>query len=149
MNLSRSFTLAEMVASDTALRLGIANEPGADDVDNLRRLCATVLEPLRAAIGRPVRVTSGYRCPLLNAQIGGARDSAHMTGRAADIVVENMPPIEVAHSIMQLGLPFDQLIMEFGAWVHVGIAAPTAMPRFQLLTATRQAGRVVYLQGVR
>lgn len=114
--LTRHFSLAEMISSDTATRQGINNAPGDLETDNLRRLCMLVLEPLRAAIGRPIVVTSGYRSPALNVVIGGSASSDHCFGRAADIKVPEMPALEVCEAIRILDLPYKQVIHEFGAW---------------------------------
>lgn len=148
MMLSEHFSLEELIRSDEALRLDVRNVPDDIEVDNLRRLCREILEPLRAAIGLPIRVTSGYRCQLLNTVVGGSQTSAHCDGRAADIKVEGMTPRQVCERIVALGLPFDQVIHEFGAWCHVGIAYAGAAPRGQTLTAVKAAGRTQYLQGI-
>jgi hypothetical protein len=120
---SRHFTLAEMTRSPTAERLGIDNHPGAAGIDNLRALCAGVLDPLREAVGRPIKINSGYRGPALNARIGGASSSQHLTGQAADIQSPGMPVVELFKTVIRCGLPYDQLIYEArgaGArWVHV------------------------------
>ena len=148
MMLSSHFSLAEMIASDTALRHGINNAPGPHEIDNLKRLCALVLEPLRAAIGQPIRITSGYRSSLLNTLVGGSRTSDHCAGRAADIQVPGTSPLSLARAIESLDLPVQQVIHEFGAWCHVGIAYAGAAPRGQTLTAVKAAGRTQYLQGI-
>jgi len=120
MNLSRHFTLEEMVRSQAATRRGIDNKPGEVHIRNLIQLCEHVLEPLRMRLGRPVYVNSGYRCEELNTLIGGSRTSQHMKGEAADIEVSGMTPDEVFHYILeQSGIGWDQLIGEFGEWVHI------------------------------
>lgn len=149
MILSQHFSLAEFEFSQTATRNGIDNKATADAVRNLRRLAVSLLEPLRAAIGRPVRITSGYRSPPLNRLIGGAANSAHMRGLAADIVVPGMSSRDVCRAVALLDLPFDQLIDEFGSWCHVAIAEDSAQPRREQLTATRGADGVVrYARGI-
>lgn len=121
--LSRFFTLAEMTRSQTAERLGIDNRPGAAEIDNLRALCAAVLDPLREAVGRPITINSGYRGPALNARIGGAAGSQHLTGQAADIQSTGMSVLELFQTVIRCGLPYDQLIYEArdasSKWVHV------------------------------
>jgi zinc D-Ala-D-Ala carboxypeptidase len=149
MILSPHFSLAEFEFSQTATRHGINNRATGDAIRNLRRLCVTVLEPLRAAIGRPIRVTSGYRSPELNRRVGGAENSAHMRGLAADIVVSGMSSRELCRSIVLLNLPFDQLIDEFSAWSHVAIAQEHQQPRREQLTAVRAAdGSPAYRRGI-
>lgn len=148
MMLSEHFSLAEMIASDTALRQGISNAPGPHEIDNLKRLCAQVLEPLRAAIGQPIRVTSGYRAPLLNLLVGGSRTSDHCAGRAADIQVPGTSPLTLAKAIQSLDLPVQQCIHEFGAWVHVSIPPAGDVPRREYLTALKLGKKTHYEWGL-
>lgn len=137
--LSENFTLRELVASDTARSQGIENRPEEQAVIYLARL-AMVLEMIRAELGgRPVVVTSGYRSPVLNRAVGGSRTSAHLDGRAVDLVVPLFgPPAEVAARVAGMGfVVFDQLILErFGRreWVHLGMARIGEVPRRQVLT---------------
>jgi zinc D-Ala-D-Ala carboxypeptidase len=127
MKLSPNFTLEEMLESQTARRKGIAEQftPPPEVIANLRALCKNILQPLRDAIGGPIKISSGYRTPRLNRAIGGARNSQHMVGEAADIQgLGGMTNKQLFNKIKQLGLPFDQMIWEFGndqnpAWVHV------------------------------
>jgi hypothetical protein len=128
--------------------MGRTVEPTESDIRNLTRLCVTVLEPLRSDVDRPIRITSGLRPQWLNQAIGGSTSSAHMDGRAADIQVSGMTPLEVCQRVVDLGLPFDQVIAEFGSWCHVGIAAADAQPRSMLLTARVIAGKTVYAKGL-
>lgn len=143
MNLSAHFTLDELTASDTAARRGIDNTPTPQIVDNLRRVAAT-LEAIRALQDRPIVVTSGYRCPELNRAVGGASNSAHMQGLAADINMPPLTPFEFGQLIIGAGIEFDQLIHEFGRWVHVGLAPSGVVPRRQVLTIRTGTG---YLPG--
>lgn len=143
--LSKNFTLRELTKSDTADRLGIANQPTPEHLENLKRLCEFVLQPTRDAIG-PIKVTSGYRGPELNTKIGGSKTSDHMTGCAADI--ETFP--DTRDKMLELGkfiqntLEFKQLIWEFdGSWIHVSYV-PGAN-RKQVIEAYRaESGRTGY-----
>lgn len=148
MNLTEHFTLEELIRSDEALRLGIRNVPDEQQQDNLRRLCEEILEPLRALLGRPITVTSGLRVPVLNTIIGGSQTSDHCHGRAADIKVEGMSARAVCETINAAGLPYKQLIHEFGAWCHVSIPPYAEPPKREALTAIKVAGRTQYLVGV-
>ncbi|WP_420465630.1 D-Ala-D-Ala carboxypeptidase family metallohydrolase [Panacagrimonas sp.] len=141
MRLSPHFHLDEMTASETAARHGIANEPNETEIRNLACLCEEVLEPLRASIGRPIIVTSGFRCVELNRRLGSKDTSDHVAGRAADIKVHGLRPIEVCQRIADLELPYRQLIHEFGAWTHVSIPADNEVPRRQHLTIDRLGTR--------
>lgn len=124
----RYFTIGEFTRSETADKYGINNRlPSIRESDNIRRLVLNVLDPLREAYGKPIHVTSGYRCPRLNALVGGSKTSDHMTGCAADIQGTPRTPAEsrrLFQLIQELKLPFDQLIdeMEF-VWVHVSLRA--------------------------
>lgn len=88
MNLSEHFTLEEMTFSQTAVRNGISNQPGAAEIENLKALCANVLEPLRALAGRPLHINSGYRSAELNRRIGGAATSQHCFDTETQILTE-------------------------------------------------------------
>ena len=126
MKLTRNFSLEEMLRSDTAKRCGITNKPKAEEetevVENLKALCVEVLQPLRDFLGKPVVVSSGYRCRELNEKVGGVSNSQHLTGEAADIRVKDRHElIEIMRFIMD-DTVFDQLIREksaTGEWVHV------------------------------
>ncbi|MCI6337035.1 MAG: D-Ala-D-Ala carboxypeptidase family metallohydrolase, partial [Prevotella sp.] len=86
MRLTPHFRLSEFTRSETASRLGIDNNVNDPKVvDNLRRLCEKVLEPLRNHTNTPIVINSGYRCPRLNAAVGGSPTSNHLKGCAADL----------------------------------------------------------------
>ncbi len=145
MNLSKHFTLEEFIQSDTALRKGIRNQPTEEEVENLKCV-ASVLEQIREAVGMPIRVSSGYRGPMLNKAIGGSMNSAHVHGLAADISVDGMDSRELAKLVSELNLPMlDQLIYE-GTWVHVGLSLDA--PRHQVLTAKFSCGKAFYTVGI-
>ena len=123
MKLTKNFSLEEMYRSDTARRCGIDNKPQTEEVvENLRALCLEVLQPLREHLGKPVVVSSGYRCKDLNKKVGGVENSQHLKGEAADIKVRDREElIDVMRYIMD-ETDFDQLIREKSGsteWVHV------------------------------
>lgn len=150
MNLSPHFTLRELSHSQAAERRGIDNSPPPAVVEALRALCLSVLEPLRAAVG-PLHVSSGYRAPALNQVVGGSRSSQHCLGQAADCECFALSTRALAEKVIELGLPFDQLILEFASdsgagWVHVSHRPDN---RGQVLRAIRDAaGKTVYLSGL-
>ena len=122
------FTIDELTKSCTAERLGIDNTPDACIRLNLERLVKNVLDPLRMKYGQPIIVCSGYRCPELNKAVGGAGNSQHMKGQAADIYCANRSPVInrlLACVLISDNIPFDQLILEkvdelgFPQWLHV------------------------------
>ena len=123
----RYFTIEELSKSATAARLGLKNKPDAAARKALTALTEQVLDPLRKAWGRPIVVNSGYRCPALNTAVGGAVNSQHVYGEAADIEDYSRSRAmnaKLFQKIRELGLPFDQLIYESPNsagpdWVHV------------------------------
>jgi zinc D-Ala-D-Ala carboxypeptidase len=129
------FAWAEMLRTDhrdPAILREQANPPQAIQA-NVASFCQDLLEPVRELTGR-LRINSGYRCPALNAAIGGARTSAHMAGRAADVVPLELGLVEAYERIAGAGLPaLDQIILEYGAWVHLGASFSERAPRHQLL----------------
>lgn len=144
MNLSEHFTLAEMTRSDWAIRHDVDNTAPVEVQLNLRRLCDTALEPMRALLGRPIIVSSGYRSMRVNIGVGGAAGSAHLDGRAADINAVGMSSTDLANWIRKHDFPIDKCIDEFGRWVHVQIAAGSSKPRGQYLVARKVNGKTVY-----
>ena len=130
MMLSDHFDLTEFTVSETAARQGIANDPPPYVVQNLKRL-AIFLEDVRALLGVPLRITSGYRSPELNAAIGGSATSAHCHGLAADFIAPPLTVIAACQRIATSMIDFDQLIYEH-TWIHFGLSADKA--RRQVLT---------------
>lgn len=120
------FTIKELTKSDTAKKHGISNTPNSQSKQNLENLVNFVLDPLREAYGKPIIVTSGYRCNKLNQLIGGSKTSQHCTGQAADICSSTGTKEEnekLFNLILELKLPFDQLINEHDFdWIHVSYA---------------------------
>jgi len=128
MKLSRNFSLGELTKSQTALRMGIDNNPTPEDLYNLHLLCNNILQPLREHYGRPVTISSGYRSEDLCVAIGSSRKSQHAKGQAADFEVMGVDNKEVAEWIRDV-LDFDQLILEFykdgepnSGWIHCSYA---------------------------
>ena len=145
MNLSKHFTLEELTFSQTATRLGIDNTPEAETLSNLRGL-ANFLEVIREKIKKPIYITSGYRSSELNNKIGGSKTSAHVYGNAADIIAPSYgTPADLAEIIAALDLEFDQLILEFGKWVHIAVSDK---PRGEMLTAINTSKGVQYKSGL-
>jgi hypothetical protein len=117
MNLTVNFTLEELTQTST----GLPNEPTPIEIQNLQSLAFNVLQPLRDRLGRPIKVTSGFRSQAVNHAVGGSPTSQHRVGQAADLVCEDNAML---FDIIKTQLRFDQLIWESGndfqpAWVHV------------------------------
>lgn len=144
MILSAHFDLDEMTRSQTALRLGIGNTPNQTQIEELERLCADLLEPIRALLGVALHVDSGFRSHAVNAAVGGVATSAHLDGRAADIVPAGITLLDAFEKIRLSRLPYDQLIIECNAWIHVGAAPLDHMPRRQAMTASGSPGHWRY-----
>ncbi len=147
MNLSRNFTLQELIKSDTAIRLGIDNNPNADQIEKLKFLCANILQPVRDHFGR-VKVTSGFRSTKLCLAIGSSINSQHAKAEAADFECIGVDNSELADWIHQ-NLPYDQLILEFytpgepnSGWIHCSWVAD--QPRKQFLHAYKSEGKTKY-----
>jgi hypothetical protein len=152
MNLTANFTLSEMVKSDTALRHDMDNTPGEAEIANLKTLCEKVLQPVRDHFQTGVKVNSGFRHPEVNAKVGGSKTSDHCKGQAADIEIPGIANADLAVWIMD-NLNYTQLILEFytpgvpdSGWVHVSY--DPANLKKQNLTATKQGGKTVYLNGL-
>jgi len=143
---TKNFSLQELLlTSNRKFDLEQYNPPN-EVIENLRALCINILQPLRDALGTPVNINSGYRCPSLNTSIGGAKNSQHMTGQAADIVDLNHGNEFLFNKIKELDLPFDQMIDEFDfRWVHVSY--DPARHRHEILQAKKDAqGKTIYVK---
>ena len=152
MKLSKNFTLAEFLKSQTAIRLGIDNTPTDEHIAAMVQLCENVLQPIRDAFGTTT-INSGYRGDVLNRRIGGSKKSQHRFGQAADIEVAGVSTYDLARWIEE-NLEFDQLILEFyhpgisdSGWVHVSWRDPK-VNRHNTLTAARQHSRTIYKVGL-
>lgn len=140
MSTYKYFTLAELLRSDTAKKKNIDNTPSWEVVEHLGELVENILDPLRAAYGMPIRVSSGYRCEKLNKAVGGAATSVHMHGYAADLQVSgsfNKFRDFVVEWAAKSGAKFDQILLErdrkTGArWIHVGLYNNSGQQRGQI-----------------
>lgn len=133
--LSPHFTYEEMVHSDYAIRKGLDNTPNAEQLESLKHLCVFYLEHIREEALSPIIVTSGFRNTILNGKVGGSKNSQHCKGRAADIRALKLSTLGLMNTIVRSDLMqhIDQIIYEFGGWVHVGIPRVGQAPRRQAL----------------
>ena len=136
-------TLAEFESSPTATSKGISNSMNSAEIEAAKLLCEKVFEPIRAFVGGPIKINSGFRSAALNRAIGGSSTSQHCKGEAIDIPVGS----KVFHYIKDK-LDFDQLIWEFGdrnepQWVHVSYKK--SGNRKQVLRATKVGGKTSYV----
>ena len=147
MNLTRNFTLSELIKSDTAIRKGINNNPNAEQIEKLKALCENILQPVRDHFGR-VKITSGFRSVELCEAIGSSSRSQHARAEAADFEVVGVDNAELFDWI-KLNLEPDQLILEFytpgepnSGWIHCSWIEGT--PRASYLHAYRSEGKTKY-----
>lgn len=120
MNLSDHFTLDEATYSETAVRLGINNQPSTLQLENMK-FAASQLEKIRELTGA-LKINSWLRLPDVNVAVGGSKVSSHMDGWAIDVSSSKHTPIELCHLVEQSGIKFDQMIHEFGRWMHISFA---------------------------
>ena len=147
MNLTRNFTLSELIKSDTAIRKGINNNPNAEQIEKLKALCENILQPVRDHFGR-VKITSGFRSVELCLAINSSANSQHARAEAADFECPGVDNAELADWIKR-ELPYDQLILEFytpgepnSGWIHCSYTEGT--PRASFLHAFRSEGKTKY-----
>ena len=130
MNITKNFTYEELIRSSTAQAHKIDNIPPPLELSKLQRLCKEVLQPIRDKYGQPIWVSSGYRCPKVNALVGGSKTSQHMKGEAADIKATKTNNSDLFNLIKSMidkkEITVGQLIWEYGTkkeaqWVHVSL----------------------------
>ena len=124
IQLSEHFSLSEFTKSITAERLGISNKPDYRQRLALQHLCREVLEPLRKHYGKPIRITSGFRCEELNKAVGGVGRSQHLFGEAADLSVPNEQVARDWFQWIVRNTDFDQMLFEHSSrmrnrWLHL------------------------------
>jgi hypothetical protein len=149
MLLTKSFTLQELIYSDTAVRMGIDNKPNDETVENLKILCENILEPVREHFKAPVVVSSGYRSEAVCLAVGSSSKSQHIKGQAVDFEIFGIPNKDVSDWIVN-NLDYDQCILEFwndkepnSGWVHCSYNSEDNN-RKQYLNAQKLNGRIVY-----
>lgn len=142
MNLSKHVTIAEFEASGTATNHSILNKMSEFEIERAKLLCEKVFEPLRAFLGQPIRINSGFRSIAVNRACGGSKTSQHCLGEAMDLHIGAK-----GFNYIKDNLLFDQLIWEFGtdkepAWVHVSYKKTGN--RKQVLKASKKNGKTTY-----
>jgi len=150
--LTKNFSLHELTKSETAARHDMENNPGPAEIANLTELAGKVLQPIRDHFAKGVHINSGFRHPDVNAKVGGSKTSDHCKGQAADIEIPGVANADLAAWVRD-NLEFTQLILEFytpgipdRGWVHVSFD-PGNLKK-QVMTATKQGGKTVYLPGL-
>jgi putative chitinase len=150
MKLTEHFSLAEMIVSPTAKRLGLSNTPTPEHIENMRYCCEKILEPVRNHFGKPVTINSSYRAPLVNKAVGGSKTSQHVNGQAIDFEIPGIDNKVVADWIGD-NLEFDQVILEFytkgdknSGWVHASIKKGGGNRKMRMIASKSKAGGTVY-----
>lgn len=132
--LTRHFSLQEATRSDTARRLGLSNDPSPAELERITET-AYCMEQVRQVLGNnPVIVSSWYRSEAVNKAVGGVPNSAHRRGDAVDFSCPRFGSVtDVCKAIVESDLNFDQIIWEYGRWVHISF---DPRMRRQVLRAT-------------
>lgn len=150
MKLTENFSLAEMIVSPTAKKLGLSNTPTPEHIENMRYCCEKILEPVRAHFGKSVQINSSYRSPLVNKAVGGSKTSQHVNGQAIDFEIPGIDNKVVADWIGD-NLEFDQVILEFytkgdknSGWVHASIKKGGGNRKMRMIASKSKAGGTVY-----
>lgn len=144
MNLTKNFTLEELIKSDTARRRGLVNLPSDEQAANLLLLAVTVLQPIRELLITPMQINSGFRSLALNYAVGGVSNSQHLEGMAADFVTPDMDLNIAFDMIKGSDIPFDQLIWEWKGWGNqwLHVSCTTQEPRREALKIHRKNRRL-------
>ena len=134
MKLTENFTLEEFIKSETARIRNIRNNPGEGEIQNLKRLCEEILQPVRNRYGSAIIITSGFRSKELNREIAGSTTSQHLKGEAADIISQDNKRLWeiILEMIYNNEIKVGQLIDEKKlSWIHISL--PTFRHRNQVL----------------
>jgi hypothetical protein len=148
MIITKNLTLQELIDSNTAKAKGIDNSPTNEHLRNLIEIANNIFQPLRDGIGKPIRISSGYRSEKLNKAVGGSKTSQHNKGQALDLVATTGFSNKDIFDYIKKNLEFDQMIWEFGTdknpdWVHVSYNK--GKNRKQVLKAIKKDGKTVYI----
>jgi len=136
---TKNFSYDELIASATAKRLGLDNTPSYEEKEKLRKLAEDVLQPIRDAWRSPIVVNSGFRSEAVNKAVGGAKNSQHRLGEAADISIggkeRNKKLFNFINKLIQKGtIKVGQLIDEYNySWIHVSLPRTNGKPNNQVL----------------
>lgn len=148
MNLSKHVTRSEFERSETAINRGINNSMNEWEIERAKLLCENCFEPIRAKVGAPIRINSGFRSGALNRAIGGSTTSQHSLGEAMDLDLHDRDLFEWIIDNVE----FDQLIFEGGTtdradWFHISYRKGRL--RKQVLRMTKKGGKSTYTPYVR
>ena len=149
MKITNNLTLTELLNSEKAKKLNINNSPSNEHLINLIEISKNIFQPLRDGIGKPIRISSGYRSEKLNKAVGGSNTSQHSKGQALDLVSTQGYTNKDIFDFIKDNLEFDQMIWEFGTdknpqWVHVSYVK--GKNRKQILKAVKVLGKTKYIK---
>jgi hypothetical protein len=147
MIITKNLTLEELIHSDTAKAKGIDNSPTNEHLKCLVEIANNIFQPLRDGIGKPIRISSGYRSEKLNKAVGGSKTSQHNKGQALDLVSTTGFTNKDIFDYIKKHLEFDQMIAEFPKngniqWIHVSYVK--GKNRKQILVAKKELGKTIY-----
>ena len=114
-----NFKLSELIHSDKAIEHNINNMPDINSLDCMLDLICYCLQPIRDILGKPIIITSGYRCQEVNKLVKGSSNSQHTKGQAADFIIKGVPVADIVEIIEKSNIEYDQLINEYDKWVHI------------------------------
>lgn len=148
--ISAHITYAESIASDTATKNHIDNTPSSEVLLAMKYVATEIFEKVRNHFGTPIKVSSFFRCRVLNITIGGAANSQHVKGEAIDMDGDTYgnPTNKQIFEFIKDNLQFDQLIIEGitdgkMAWVHCSKSQVTPN-RNQILFMYKKDGKTIY-----
>lgn len=149
MYLSEHFTLEQLTTEPIAVRKLVDNIPSEVNIQCLQMLCINVLEPLQAAIGKPLRIISGYRSHMVNIAAGGHKISDHIYGQAVDFTVEGISALDLWKNISLDAygdIQYDQVIYEFEKWVHISYKPVDIQRKLSLVSVINKLKSVEYIR---
>ena len=141
IKLTPNFSLEELTFSETAVRLGIDNTPHEGLLDNICVL-ANGMQDVRDLLGKPMLVSSGYRCLKLNRLLKSKDTSAHVQGLACDFTSPSFgTPNDIVSAVIRSNIDFHQIILEFDRWVHLAFVEDGGTPKKEALIIDKKGAR--------
>lgn len=142
MRLTKNFTLEELTFSETAARKGIDNTIPEEYMNNVQKL-AEGLQDVRNLLDKPILISSGYRCLELNTLLGSKPTSSHTRALAADFISPGYGSVEeIMEAIVNSDIQYDQVILEYGRWIHLAFADEGYEPRRNNLVIDKNGVRL-------
>ena len=142
MKISKYFTMLECTRSESASRMGIRNTPNQAQTEALKWFMNNCMDKVRELFGVPITPTSVFRSKMLNSLVGGSPTSDHVKGYACDFVIPGVSISTAIRRIVAAGIPFDQIIDEYGSWIH--ISCKPSGNRRQVLTVFHKGGKSIW-----